>query len=87
MRYQLQLALDHRPSFKAGSELVSVPGVRRRPCEVYLLGCVSDRQRPIPVVFRPTHEGSISTEFISCFTRVNGRITHPNWLRGMTPGQ
>ena len=66
MRIQLQLALDHTPSFKAGSELVLFPRSLDPSGKSYLLGWVFDYERLIPVVFRPTQDGTVGTTFLSC---------------------
>jgi hypothetical protein len=57
MRIQLQLELDHRPSFKAGAELVCLPSPLCCHPEVYLQCNSVDGFRSIPVVIRAYRPG------------------------------
>lgn len=74
MRQQLQLPLDHTPSFQAGAELVLLRSTRRPRLE----GRVFDDERSIPVVFRASRDLMVSTIFLSCFNRVSGVGAHPS---------
>lgn len=57
MYIQLQLALDHRLSFKKGGTLVILSGRRDDVPEVYLQCTSSDGCRVVPVVIRGAKPG------------------------------
>lgn len=77
MRQQLQLPLDHTPSFKAGAELVTLRSPRRPRLE----GRVFDDERSVPVVFRTSRSLTVSTVFLSAILIHGQRELAAVWTR------